>query len=296
MADLLGHTIGSYHLDRVIGRGPTGDVYHGMHVQSGQQAAVKILGPSIAVGMEFPERFLAEMRSVSILRHRHIVPVCESGVSGGHCFIAMEVLRGGSLAALLRRRPPAEPPPLALTVDVMCQAAEGLAHAYQQGVVHKDIRPSNLLFDNSVDAPAIFGGGSVVLKITDFGLAQLAGGGSALTSLGTVVGAGVLLGDPMYMSPEQCRGQALDGRSDLYSLGVVLYEMATGILPFVVRHLEDAVREHLFTPPPLPRMLNAEIPAPLEQVMLRCLAKHPDDRYDTGIDLVRAMRAAVPSA
>ncbi|MGZ3664820.1 MAG: serine/threonine-protein kinase [Ktedonobacterales bacterium] len=295
MADLLGHTIGSYHLDGVIGHGSTGDVYHGRHVQTGREAAVKILGRSMVVGVEFPDRFLAEMQPVSTLRHRNIVEVCEFGVSERRCFIAMEVLRGGSLGALLRRRPPAEPLPLTLTVNLMCQAAEGLAHAHQQGVVHKDIRPSNLLLDNDANEPAILDGGSA-LKITDFGLAQLAGAGSALTSAGMVMGAGVLLGDPAYMSPEQCRGHVLDGRSDLYSLGVVLYEMTTGMLPFAVRHLEDAVREHLFTPPPLPRLLNAEISAPMEQVVLRCLAKHPDDRYDTGIDMIRAMRAAVPSA
>lgn len=295
MADLLGHTIGPYHLDGVIGRGPTGDVYHGRHVQTEQEAAIKILGPSMAAGVEFPDRFLAEMQPVSTLRHRNIVEVCAFGVSERRYFIAMEVLGGGSLRALLRRRPPAEPLPLTLTVNLMCQAAEGLAYAHQQGVVHKDIRPSNLLLDNSADEPTMLDGESA-LKITDFGLAQLVGAGSALTSAGMVMGAGILLGDPTYMSPEQCRGQALDGRSDLYSLGVVLYEMTTGMLPFAVRHLEDAVREHLFTPPPLPRLLNVEISAPMEQVVLRCLAKHPDDRYDTGIDLVRAMRAAVPSA
>ncbi len=296
MADLLGYTIGSYHLDSAIGHGPTGNVYHGLHVRTGQPAAIKILGPSIAVGAGFPDRFLAEMRTVSVLRHRNIAAVCECGVSPeGHCFIAMEMLRAGSLGALLRRRPPAEPLPLTLTVYLICQAAEGLAHAHQQGVVHKDIRPSNLLLDNGADAPAAIDGESA-LKITDFGLAQLAAGGSALTSVGMVVGKGVLLGDPAYMSPEQCRGHTLDSRSDLYSLGIVLYEMTTGILPFAVRHLEDAARAHLFTPPPLPRLLNPELPVPLEQVVLRCLAKHPDDRYDTGIDLVRAMRAAVPSA
>ncbi len=296
MDDLLGHTIGSYHLDSAIGHGPTGDIYHGLHVRTGQPAAVKILSPSIAVGVEFPDRFLAEMRAVSALRHRNIVTVCEFGVSPeGRCFIAMEILRAGSLGALLRRRPPAEPLPLSLTVNLMCQAAEGLAHAHQQGVVHKDIRPSNLLLDNTADSPAAIDGESA-LKITGFGLAQLVAGGSALTSVGMVVGTGVLLGDPAYMSPEQCRGHALDGRSDLYSLGIVLYEMTTGILPFAVRHLEDAARAHLFTPPPLPRLLNSELPVPLEQVVLRSLAKHPDDRYDTGIDLVRALRAAVPSA
>ncbi|HEX8036260.1 MAG TPA: serine/threonine-protein kinase [Ktedonobacterales bacterium] len=295
MADLLGHSIGSYHVDGVIGHGRSGDVYHGRHVRTGQEAAVKILGRSVAVGVEFPDRFLAEMQTVSTLRHRNIVQVCEFGVSERHCFIAMEMLRGGSLGALLRHRPPGEPLPLTLTVNLMCQAAEGLAHAHQQGVVHKDIRPTNLLLDNSADEPTMLDGGSGV-KIIDFGLAQLAGGGSTLTSVEMVMGAGVLLGDPAYMSPEQLRGQTLDGRTDLYSLGVVLYEMTTGMLPFAVRHLEDAVREHLFTPPPLPRLLNAEIPASMEQVVLRCLAKHPEDRYDTGIDLVRAMRAAVPSA
>jgi serine/threonine-protein kinase len=245
--------------------------------------------------VEFPERFIANMQAVSSLRHHNIVALCDFGVSDGLCFIAMEVVHAGSVRALLRRRPPADPLPLPLATDLICQAAEGLAYAHERGVIHKDIRPSNLLLDDADDAEESPDGAdeTYTLKITDFGLAQLAGGGSEETSSGVTLGSGIMLGAPAYMSPEQCRGGELDGRSDLYSLGVVLYEMLTGMLPFPGARIEDTTRERLFTPPPLPRLLNPEIPPSLEYAMLRCLAKQAGDRFETAADLTRAIRAAV---
>lgn len=303
MADLLGHTVGPYRLESVVGNGRTGDVYCGTHTSTGKQAAVKVLRAAIAVGVEFPERFVTEMRTVSTLHHPNIVALYDFGVADGVCFIALEVMRS-SVRALLRLRPPAEPLPLTLAVNLVSQAAEGLAYAHQHGVIHRDIQPSNLLLDDIKVASLADNDGNDrddgddadVLKVTDFGLARLAAGASMLTSSGAALGSGVMLGAPAYMSPELCRGHALDERSDLYALGVVLYEMTTGVLPFPVIRLEDAIREHLYSPPPLPRLLNPEIPALLERVMLRCLAKHPDDRFDTATDLVRALRAAVPEA
>jgi serine/threonine protein kinase len=290
--DLLGRTAGPYRLESVIGRGPTGDVYRGAHLSTAQQVAVKALHASIAVGVEFPERFIADMQAVLSLRHPNVVTVYDFGVADGVCFIAMEVAHAGSVRALLRRRPPTDPVPLPLATDLICQAAEGLAYAHERGVIHKDIRPSNLLLDDAEESPDD-DDETYALKITDFGLAQLAGGGSEVTSAGVTLGSGLMLGAPAYMSPEQCRGGELDGRSDLYSLGVVLYEMLTGMLPFPGARLEDTARERLFAPPPLPRLLNPEIPSSLEYVLLRCLAKQAEDRFETALDLAHAVRAAV---
>lgn len=295
MDDLQGRVLGPYRLENVIGRGSTGNVYRGVHLSAaGRRVAVKALRASIAVGADFPERFSANMRAVASLRHPNIVTLYDFGIADGLYFIGMELMLAGSVRSLLRRRPPADPLPVGLATELICQAAEGLAHAHERGIVHKDIRPSNLLLDDSEEPPEA-ADETYTLKITDFGLAQLAEGGSAMTFSGMTLGSGLMLGAPAYMSPELCRGQEVDGRSDLYSLGVVLYEMLTGMLPFPVTRLEDTARERLYTPPTLPRLLNPEIAPNLEYVMLRCLARQADDRFDTALDLARALRAATPA-
>ena len=294
MDNLSGRVVGPYRLESVIGRGPTGDVYRGAHVETARPAAIKALQTSLVVGEEFPERFVASMRPAASLRHDHIVAVFDIGVADGLCYIAMEVMRAGSVRTLLRQRPPADPLPLPLAAGLICQAAEGLAYAHERSVIHNDIRPSNLLLNNAGEEAGATER-AYSLKITDFGLAQLAASASAMTSAGVTLGSGVMLGAPAYMSPELCRGGEVDGRSDLYSLGVVLYEMLTGMPPFPVTHLEDATRERIAAPPTLPSLLNPEIPPTLEYVMVRCLAKEADDRFETAADLARAVRAAIGS-
>ncbi len=294
MDDLPGRALGPYRLESLIGRGPTGDVYRAARLSGAGWVAVKVLRASLAVGADFPQRFSASMRDVAQLRHPNIMTVDDFGKAGELYFIGMELMLAGSVRSLLSRRPPAEPLPVSLAADLICQAAEGLAYAHERGVIHKDIQPGNLLLDDS-EEPLEAADEAYTLKITDFGLAQLAEGGSAMTLAGMTLGSGLLLGAPAYMSPELCRGQAADGRSDLYSLGVVLYEMLTGMLPHPVTRLEDTARERLSAPPTLPRLLNPEIPPTLEYVMLRCLARQADDRFDTAMDLARAVRAATPA-
>lgn len=295
MDDLQGRSIGAYRLESVIGRGPTGDVYRAARLNGDGRVAIKALRAALAVGADFPQRFTASMLRVSSLRYPNIVTLHDFGIADEQYYIVMELMLAGSVRSLLRRRPPAEPLPVPLATDLICQAAEGLACAHEHGVFHNDIRPSNLLLDDIEEAPDA-ADETYTLKITDFGLAQLAQGGSALTFAGMALGSGVMLGAPAYMSPELCRGQAVDGRSDLYSLGVTLYEMLTGMLPFSVTRLEDTARDRLYTPPTLPHLLNPEIPPTLEYVMLRCLARQADDRFDTAMDLVRAVREASPAA
>lgn len=292
MAGLVGQILGGYRIEAYIGRGATGTVYRGTHVRRARRAAIKVLDASVATGPGFPARFLTIMQEVSALSHAHIIDVYDFGEQGGQFFIAMELVTGGSVRTYLRSQPPGQPLPLPFVVELVCQAAEGLAYAHVRGTLHKDVKPSNLLLQH-VGAASAAEHESVELKITDFGLARLAEGASELTSTGVLLGTGILMGTPAYMSPEQCRGKKLDERSDLYALGLVLYEMMTGYLPFQATSLRDAVREHLYTAPPLPRMLAPDIPASVEQIVLRCLAKRPEDRYDTVTDLARALEMAV---
>ena len=162
------------------------------------------------------------------------------------------------------------------------QAAEGLNYANSKGMVHRDIKPDNLLLKKLSDSPA--GKTQYLLKITDFGLARLAEGGGVRTV------SGMVMGTPAYMSPEQCQGGAVDGRSDLYSLGVVLYEVATGYLPFQAASVSEAIYKHVFVAPPPPRQVRPDLPQALEDIILRCLAKKPEGRFATGAELARALQ------
>ncbi len=295
MDDLVGRVVGPYRLESMIGHGPTGDVYRGVHLSAGGRlVAVKLLRASIAVGADLPKRFSEQMRAISSLRHPNIITMYDFGIADGLCYIGMELMLAGSVRSLLRRRLSAQPLPTALATDLICQAAEGLADAHERGIIHKDIRPSNLLLDDREELLEATDE-AYTLKVADFGLAQLAADESAMTFSGMMLGSGLMLGAPAYMSPELCRGHAVDGRSDLYALGVVLYEMVTGVLPVPTTRREDIARERLYTPPTLPRLLNPEISPSLEYVMLRCLARQADDRFDTALDLARALRAAEPA-
>lgn len=294
MSDLIGQTLGGYRIEALVGRGATGDVYRGTHPNRAQHAAIKIISISLSGDPGFPARFRAEMQAVAALRHPHLVDVYAVGEQQRLCYIVTEFV-SASVRAMLRRRPPGEPLPLPLALDLARQASDGLSHAHARGLVHKDIKPSNLLLGGA-DGQSSPREERYTLKITDFGLASLAKSGSGLTSSGTVLGAGVMLGAPPYMAPEQCTGRRMDARSDLYALGVVLYEMVTGYLPFQVSSLREALREHAYTPAPLPRLLNPEIPPAVEQILLRCLAKRPEDRYATAADLAAALRVVVPAA
>jgi len=173
-----------------------------------------------------------------------------------------------------------QPWPLPFGLDLVRQSATGLAYAHSRGMVHRDIKPDNLLVQRlgAAGTPDH----AYTVKVGDFGLARIADGG-------VMTANGVTLGTPAYMSPEQCQGVELDGRSDIYSLGIVLYEIATGYLPFETKSLSDAVYKHVYTAPPSPRQVRPDLPAALEAIILRCLEKQPAARYATATDLVGAL-------
>ncbi len=277
---MLGETIGNYRLTRPLGRGAMGSVYIGEHPLVGKRVAVKLLHDELARDPDVVRRMFVEARVVNAIRHENIVDVLDFGerrTDDGRplVFIMMELLHGESLASRLKRG--------RLSVEeaahVADQAAGALAASHAAGVIHRDIKPDNIFLTRR-------GYDRRFVKLLDFGVAKQAGGGGAVTQVGALVGT------PAYMSPEQCAGREVDGRSDVYSLGVVLFEMLTGRLPFVTTNLAQAIAAHLADEPPPPSRFRALTPA-VEAVVLRCLAKDPADRFATMDELRAALDAAV---
>ena len=287
MADLVGQTLGNYRIESRLGAGGMGEVYRAVHTRLNRPAAIKVLHANQAEDPTFQARFLREARAAAALSHPNIVEVFDFGEQDGASYLVMELIPDGSLRTLLRQRATGQGWSLGLGVDLVRQAAEGLAYAHAHGMVHRDIKPDNLLL-HRLDSPERGATSErYELKISDFGLARLVDDGGELTVTGMVMGT------PTYMSPEQCQGGELDGRSDLYSLGVVLYEVATGSPPFRVKSLSEAVFKHISTPPVPPREIRPDLPVTLEEVIMRCLEKRPEDRFATGTELAEALDGAL---
>ncbi|HET9980425.1 MAG TPA: protein kinase, partial [Ktedonobacterales bacterium] len=285
MADLVGKTIGNYKIEALLGTGGMGQVYRGVHQFLKVERAVKVMNPGVASDPTFQARFQQEAQAAAALNHPNIVEVFDFGEQGTQYYMVMELITDGSLRSLLKQRASGQSWELTLGLDLIRQAAEGLGYAHSKGMVHRDIKPDNLLLQKLSDSPS--GERQYQLKITDFGLARLADGGGVRTV------SGVVMGTPAYMSPEQCQGGAVDGRSDIYSLGVVLYEVATGYLPFQASSVSEAIYKHVFVAPPPPRQVRPDLPQTLEDIILRCLAKKPEGRYATGAELARALQGVV---
>jgi serine/threonine protein kinase/Tol biopolymer transport system component len=280
MIDWAGRTIGNYRVESRLGRGGMGQVVRATHLHLNRTVAIKILHEQFADDPGFRARFQQEAQAAAALVHPNIVQVLDFGEQDGLLYLVMELVPDGSLRTLLRQSA-GQPLPLSIGLDLIRQAAEGLAYAHAHRMVHRDVKPDNLLLTRRDSG--------YLLKVTDFGLARLAEGGVHTAS-------GVTLGTPAYMSPEQCQGLDLDGRSDLYSLGIVLFEVVTSAVPFETRSLSDAVFKHVYTPPPSPRAMRPDLPEPLEAIILRCLSKQPAERFATAGELAGALAAqSLPS-
>ncbi len=296
MRTLIGQTIGGYLIESALpaGSGGIGQVFRAQPPGGGPLVALKVLHANLASDPKVQERFRREAEVAARLAHPNIVPVYASGEDQGQLYLVMELLRHGSLRGLLQRRA-TNSWPLALGLDLVRQAAEALAYAHSQGIVHRDIKPDNLLLHrtDATTAPNQLLTGllgiapntaeSYVLKVADFGVARVADR-TQITSTGRQPGT------PAYMAPEQFRSKQVDGRSDLYALGVVLYEIATGALPLDADTPETALFSTLFKTPPLPRSLNPDLPVEVEAIILRCLEKNPDHRYQSAAELAAALQ------
>jgi hypothetical protein len=260
-----------YRLDGEIGHGGMAVVYHARDLQHGRDVAIKVVRPELAVGLG-AERFLREIHIAAALQHPHILPVHDSGSADGLLYYVMPYVAGESLRDRLQRE---RQLPLIDALRIAYEVADALSYAHAHGVVHRDIKPGNILLSGYPPASSADGWHAVV---ADFGLARavLAAGGEHLTGTGYVVGT------PEYMSPEQAGGdETLDGRSDMYSLGCVLYEMLSGQPPFTGRTAQVIVARHCQEAPASVRVVRPDLPAGIEEVLKTALAKVPADRYPT---------------
>ncbi|GCF08544.1 serine/threonine-protein kinase [Dictyobacter arantiisoli] len=276
--DLIGTTLGNYRILETLGQGGMARVYKAHQENLGRDVAVKVLPPWYAADRSFVERFNLEARLVASLTHPNIVTVHDASEQNGHIYIVMQFVDGGTLKQrldnlLLERR----------TIDnvelisIFTQLADALTYAHAQGVIHRDIKPVNVLMDRS---------GRPILS--DFGIAKVLA--STQANL-TRPGAGV--GTPEYMSPEQCQGGPVDGRADIYALGVMLFEAQTGRTPFVGDNYPALAHSHIYEQPPRPRSLNPAIHPAIEQIILTALTKNPQQRYQTARDMGEALNQAL---
>ncbi len=273
---MIGRKIGSWVLERELGRGGMGSVFLAHHVSLPTFAAVKVLSPGLESEDSFRQRFQREADLQAQLRHPNVARVLDYLEDGGQWFLVVEYLDRGSLADLLSQ-PGARVPRLQALTWIR-QALAGLGYAHQKGIVHRDIKPANLLLNESGD-----------LVVADFGIAR-ADGATAMTT------TGIAIGTPQYMSPEQIlTPDRIDRRSDIYSLGVVLYELLAGRKPFDSGSQFSVLQAHVSEPPPPPRSFDPSIPPALEAVVLRALSKRPEDRYPDCDAMARDVAAAMES-
>jgi eukaryotic-like serine/threonine-protein kinase len=254
---------GRYRIVRKLGAGGMATVYLAEDQDLGRGVAIKILNERHANDEQFVERFRREAKNAAGLSHQNIVSVFDRGEAEGTYYIAMEHLKGRNLKELLGARGPA---PVHISVDIARQVLAALGHAHENGIVHRDIKPHNVMVDDNRR-----------VKVTDFGIARA--GASQMTEAGSIVGTA------QYLSPEQARGAQVDQRSDLYSVGVVLYELLSGKVPFTGESPVEIAMKHLSDTPPPPSELNPEVPEELDKIVMRALAKDPARRYQSAEEM-----------
>jgi eukaryotic-like serine/threonine-protein kinase len=288
MSNLIGHVIKDrYRLEALLGDGGMGTVYRAYDQNLGRQVSIKFMHAHFARREEFRARLEQEARTTAQLDHPSIVQIFDFGESEAGLFIAMEYVDGGSLREHLQRlQRMGKYLPLNQSLQIAAQIAEALHYAHQRGIVHRDVKPGNIILKR-LSEPDKAGEQPFRALLTDFGLVKLQEG-SSMTQSGTT------LGTPIYMSPEQCAGQKLDGRSDLYALGVVLYELITNRLPFDFQSLSEALSTHgRGDMPPAAGQLRPGLPALIEAIVIKALAKNAEDRFTTAAQMAVALRTAM---
>ena len=285
---LLGTSIenGEYHIVECVGRGGMGAVYKAEQPRKNRFVAIKILHPKYAKRADLASRFRREARTMSQLTHPNTARVYSSGkTEEGASYFVMDYLEGKNLAQIVRKFGPMEPK---RAVDIMVQVCGALDEAHRVGVVHRDLKPENIFLtqkDNKED----------FVQVLDFGLAKVGakqmGRGSMM-----ITREGMVFGTPEFMSPEQAQGEKVDARADVYSLGLILYELLTGKLPFDAKKALDIMKAHV-DDPPIPisdRVPGRTFDPQLWQVMERALSKRPQDRYASTVEFAQALRTCVP--
>jgi hypothetical protein len=271
MKDLIGLDLGNYHILEEVGRGGMATVFRAMDLDSSEEVAIKILSPYVAQEPKFKARFEQEIELLLNLQHPSIVPVLDYGEIGDYSYIVMPFLTSGTLSQRLTQGPL----PLKAAADVVHQISQALDYAHARGVVHRDLKPSNIMISD--DGQAL---------LTDFGFARVADNSLSLTG-------SALIGTPAYMSPEQCRGEDATPLSDQYALGIILYQMTTGTLPYEAETPMGVVIMHATEPIPSPRNVDPDLPEDVEMVILKALEKDPKNRYPSLIAFNEAVQFAV---
>ena len=271
-----GSLLAGYRLERQVGAGGMAVVFRALDERLGRPVALKILSPGLASDSEFRRRFIAESRAAAAVDDPHIIPVYEAGEAGGVLFIAMRFVAGGDLRQVLEREGA-----LATyrAADFVSPVASALDAAHGAGLVHRDVKPGNILVDARAGRPDH-------VYLSDFGIVK-----GAVT--GNLTGVGSYLGTPDYTAPEQISGHAVDGRTDQYSLGCVAFQLLTGMVPFQRDQLPAVIYAHLSTPPPSLAALRPDLPAAVDQVVARAMAKTREERYESCGDFADALREAL---
>ncbi len=269
----IGENVGPYRVIAQLGQGGMATVYKAYHASLDRYVAIKVLHPAFKEDTTFLARFQREARVLAKLEHPNIIPIYDFADHEGHPYLVMKYVEGETLKARLGQGPVA----LAETLKVVDAVGSALAYAHKQGILHRDIKPSNVIITNEGH-----------YYLSDFGLARIASAGESTLSQDT------MLGTPNYISPEQAKGvRDLDGRTDIYSFGVVLYEMIVGRVPFSGDTPFSVIHDHIYTPLPPPTAINPNVPEPLERLLLKALAKERDDRFADASAMMAAFHQAV---
>ena len=273
MADKPLTQLGRYRILGELGHGAMGIVYKAEDPLLGRIVAIKTitLVTDEAERVEYEARFFQEARAAGGLNHPNLITIHDVGREGDIAYMAMELLEGVELREVISRRDV----PLQLAIEIGAQAAEGLAYAHERGVVHRDIKPGNIMLVRGRHA-----------KVMDFGIARM-----RISDVKTQTGA--ILGSPKYMSPEQVAGRRVDHRADIFSLGVVLYELTTGEPPFSAPNMAQLMQQIAIASPPPPSTVNPAIPAMLDLILARALEKEPDARYQSAAEFAADLRACL---
>ncbi len=271
-----GENVGAYRVIGQLGQGGMATVYKAYHAQLNRYVAIKMMHHAFQENENFLARFRREAQIVALLEHPHIVPVYDFNEHLNQPYLVMKFIEGKTLKGTLVDG--------ALTLEqvnhVMTAVASALTYAHSKGVLHRDIKPSNIVIDNEN-----------VPYLADFGLARIAEAGESTLS------ADMIMGTPHYISPEQALGEKnLTARTDIYSLGVVLYELAVGRVPFSADTPYAIIHDHIYTPLPLPSQVNPDLPPSVEMVLLKALSKDPQDRYESAVEMVDAFKKAISDA
>jgi len=273
---LVGKTIdGRYYVEKILGEGGMGLVYRGKHTILNKPLAIKVLRPDVSRDEEIISRFKQEAQSASSIGNQHIIDISDFGnLPDGSTYFIMEFLDGSDLTKVIETQSPVAPNRI---VHIAKQLCDALGAAHDAGIVHRDLKPDNIYLVRR-------GGDSDFVKVLDFGIAKVGGTSSKLTR------AGQVFGTPHYMSPEQCAGTGVDHRTDLYAIGIILYEMVTGRTPFDADNLMGILTKHLYEAPIAPSQIRPDCPPELEAIIIKCIAKKQDERYQNCRELLEDMK------